>query len=267
MNTSRFIGERSRSYLRARFITIATFAFALAYGGGLWLHLLHEADDAIELDAPPSLIHWLRDSTLMLPLVIASVIIALLLTERILKRSAHKSSRLMSDAITVALIALITSAAIDIASPIHNLMFDATHHVGDEEMPVLAHILFDGTLALIANFFIAAIVMTLMRATPLWRAPRRVVTPKAFMQLNRLMPLAALTVALCLTVTFAPIRNFSFAPTTAQAAALAPTCRAISADVVALDQTIVYNRLGAIDPEGMIFALRQDVVDKTSNKT
>ena len=40
-----------------------------------------------------------------------------------------------------------------------------------------------------------------------------------------------------------------------------PVCsRTIKADVVALDQAIMYNRLGAINPGGMIYALKQDVV-------
>jgi hypothetical protein len=46
-----------------------------------------------------------------------------------------------------------------------------------------------------------------------------------------------------------------------------PTCnRVIKADVVALDQPIVYNRLGAMNPGGMMFALRNDVqpVDPSS---
>ncbi|HEX7958236.1 MAG TPA: hypothetical protein VF508_14915, partial [Pyrinomonadaceae bacterium] len=39
-----------------------------------------------------------------------------------------------------------------------------------------------------------------------------------------------------------------------------PSCnRVITADVVALDQPIVYNRLGAMNPGGMMFALRNDV--------
>lgn len=43
------------------------------------------------------------------------------------------------------------------------------------------------------------------------------------------------------------------------------TCeRTITADVVALDQPYFYNRLGAMNPAGMIFALRQDVADKTT---
>lgn len=36
--------------------------------------------------------------------------------------------------------------------------------------------------------------------------------------------------------------------------------RTICADVVALDQTLVYNRFGSFNPLGMIYALRRDVV-------
>jgi hypothetical protein len=43
--------------------------------------------------------------------------------------------------------------------------------------------------------------------------------------------------------------------------------RTITANVVSLDQIIYYNRLGSRDPWGMIYALRRDVVDKTSGKT
>ena len=46
-----------------------------------------------------------------------------------------------------------------------------------------------------------------------------------------------------------------------------PDCkRTIKADVVALDQPMVYNRLGAMNPGGMMFALRNDVkaIDSTS---
>ena len=41
----------------------------------------------------------------------------------------------------------------------------------------------------------------------------------------------------------------------------APQCeRTITADVVALDQPYFWNRLGAVEPQGMIYALRRDVV-------
>src|SRR5678809_1077730 len=40
-----------------------------------------------------------------------------------------------------------------------------------------------------------------------------------------------------------------------------PICeRTVKANVVALDQVIMYNRLGTVNPGGMIYALKQDVV-------
>ncbi|MBI4286492.1 MAG: copper oxidase [Chloroflexi bacterium] len=40
--------------------------------------------------------------------------------------------------------------------------------------------------------------------------------------------------------------------------------RTIIANVVAIDQPIIYNRLGAVTPGGMIYALRRDIVNKIS---
>src|SRR5215470_3942056 len=49
--------------------------------------------------------------------------------------------------------------------------------------------------------------------------------------------------------------------TYAQTPAPTPVCaRTIKADVVALDQVIMYNRLGTVNPGGMIYALKRDVV-------
>jgi hypothetical protein len=36
--------------------------------------------------------------------------------------------------------------------------------------------------------------------------------------------------------------------------------KCVAADVVALDQVFFWNRLGAVQPQGMIYALRADVV-------
>src|SRR4051812_43999584 len=47
----------------------------------------------------------------------------------------------------------------------------------------------------------------------------------------------------------------------AASGAHAQTCeRTVKADVVALDQALIYNRLGVINPAGMIYALKRDVV-------
>jgi hypothetical protein len=53
----------------------------------------------------------------------------------------------------------------------------------------------------------------------------------------------------------------------AQAPPPAPICeRTVKADVVALDQVIMYNRLGTVNPGGMIYALKQDVVGISSGQ-
>src|SRR5689334_24004827 len=39
--------------------------------------------------------------------------------------------------------------------------------------------------------------------------------------------------------------------------------RTVKADVVAFDQPFFYNRLGAVNPAGMIYALRRDVQPKS----
>src|SRR5687767_3371086 len=45
---------------------------------------------------------------------------------------------------------------------------------------------------------------------------------------------------------------------------ITPTClRIVKADVVAFDQPFFYNRLGAVNPAGMIYALRRDVKPKS----
>src|SRR5688572_1347791 len=56
-------------------------------------------------------------------------------------------------------------------------------------------------------------------------------------------------------------------PEALPAPTVAPVCeRTIKASVVALDQAIIYNRLGTLNPNGMIYALKQDVVATDSLK-
>ena len=55
----------------------------------------------------------------------------------------------------------------------------------------------------------------------------------------------------------------------AMAGAQATCARTLTADVVALDQVFFWNRLGAVQPQGMMFALRRDVIafDGSTNLT
>src|SRR5919201_1201944 len=87
---------------------VAPFAVALAYGGGLWLHVLHQAAGVPELNEPPPIIHWLRDSTLALPLILVAVWAALVLARAYVARYARGASRLLSAAVVAAIVALMT---------------------------------------------------------------------------------------------------------------------------------------------------------------
>jgi hypothetical protein len=106
---------------------VAPLTVALAYGGGLWLHLLHAAAGATELNEPAPVIHWLRDSTLSLPLILVAVWAALLLARAYLARYARGASRLMSAGVVATIVALIASAMVAAATPLHGLLFQAQH--------------------------------------------------------------------------------------------------------------------------------------------
>ncbi len=232
--------------VRLNLFRVVVFAFALAYGGGLWLHLLHQADGAIELNAPPPLVHWLRDSTLMLPLVVVSIILALILVEKILERTArvHESSQPASDALIVAFIALVTSIATGAASPIHNLLFDAQHHLGDEEMPVVFHIFYDGALALIANVLITVTVMALSRVE---LAPIQTVTHHFARRAFSALMLAALMLE---TFPQSALPIASAAP-----GVCATATRTIKYEVAAFQTLIPMNGWGDHIPDGYMYAL------------
>src|SRR5262249_33992863 len=63
------------------------------------------------------------------------------------------------------------------------------------------------------------------------------------------------------TTQIAPDPGTAVAVLPAPAPSPTPACaRTINADVVALDQVIMYNRLGTVNPGGMIYALKKDVV-------
>jgi len=81
-------------------------------------------------------------------------------------------------------------------------------------------------------------------------------------KLSFLFALSSLVLLLMAVSAQAQIQQI--APIDGEALALptpAPVCeRTVKANVVALDQVIMYNRLGTVNPGGMIYALKQDVV-------
>jgi hypothetical protein len=283
------------------------YALTLAYGGGLWLHLLHEWAGAHERIEIPPVLHWLRDSSLALPAVLVAVGLGMLVWRRLSQRLSPGLSRLA----LVVILGLSATLAFTAGVPVHAALFGAEHahhestavasdghsHANEEitaasgPAEILSHALSDGLQALPVNLVIAAFITLLLGKKPLdpgkpkrrflarfidmrrWNAwldqPVVVVQPKSArrrrasrLKWTRRLARSLVSTGTLFAILLGPLQGV--AVVRASPALVAPACRVISADVVALDQTIVYNRLGVIDPEGMIFALRQDVVDKTS---
>jgi hypothetical protein len=156
---------------------LLAFVLLFTYGGGWWLWFLHEVEGATEPGAPPGLLHWLRDSTLALPLVALGVLLGASLARRLLARYGRGSSDLLSGLLVAVVLALYASIVLSVGNPIHGLLFNSTH--GGHDLPLVYHILRDGMLALfgddvLAVTFVAAVLsyrwLTAVRAPRLSRA-------------------------------------------------------------------------------------------------
>ncbi|MBI3977739.1 MAG: multicopper oxidase domain-containing protein [Chloroflexi bacterium] len=246
----------------ARPSALVAFALALAYGGGLWLHVLHETMGATEHGAPLGVIHWLRDSTLMLPLVLAAVCAANLVVQRLLVACGRGVSPVLAGAVHTAAIALLTSAAVAAADPLHAALFEAHHHDA-HDLPLVLHMARDGLLALVGYLAIAGAVAALLGSRaggearePGSTKPRR---PRRRPALSGL--LALLLVSAILIPAGPPPWNGS-APALALGDPGNP-CPAGSPvkqfEVQAIDVDIPLNRFGDHDPKGKMFVLGKNV--------
>src|SRR3954451_24327899 len=136
----------------------AGLTLALAYGGGLWLHLMHEASGAVEPGAPPALIHWLRDSTLLVPFIAIALFGALFLARRLIRPRSSDPVRVTDVAAVVAITAFATSFIEGLLTPLYGIAFGG-HEGHGAELPIVEHMLRDGMSALPANLAVAAAVV------------------------------------------------------------------------------------------------------------
>jgi hypothetical protein len=153
----------------------------LAYGCGFWLWLLHELEGATEPGAPPGLLHWLRDSSLSLPLVALGVFFGSLMAKNLLRKYGREASPLMSAAVVTAVMALYASIALSVGNPIHGTLFDSASgvHGGGHDLPFAVHVVRDGLLALTVDEVLVAVVVgsLLMRRWMQSLQPAAVVQP------------------------------------------------------------------------------------------
>ena len=119
-------------------VSVAAFGVPLAYGVLFWLVLQHHQAGAHEAHELPLVVHWLRDATLALPLILVAVWLGLRLTRRLWPDDASPAAR-------AALVALLGSVALGAGAPAHAWLFGIEE---DGDLPILEHILGDALAAL-----------------------------------------------------------------------------------------------------------------------
>src|SRR5919202_6042478 len=153
----------------ARPSAVLAFTLALAYGGGFWETLLHHVEGGHERNEPGLVLHWLRDSTLALPLVCAAVWIGILLARRLIERHRLEHAPRLAGATLAATVAWVDSTVVGLASPLHNTLFQAGH--SGPEAFYLVHAGRDALLALAVNLPLAALTSAALLKTTPWAAP------------------------------------------------------------------------------------------------
>jgi hypothetical protein len=147
--------------------------FAVTAAATLWLQVLHHAAGAAEEGEPPLLVHWLRDGTLALPLLVGAALSGL-----VLARSLAGGDRgLLARAVAATSVAGLCATTLVGGAPLHGALFEASH---PEELAPLVHATRDALLALAAALPAAAAVE--------WLASRP--TPRGALRLVR-TPVAA----------------------------------------------------------------------------
>ncbi|MDH3301665.1 MAG: Ig-like domain-containing protein [Acidimicrobiia bacterium] len=235
-------------------------ALFVALTVGLVAHVLHVGHHAVAMNG---LFHWLRDALLAVPLALAVVCVV---NRRVRSWTLARGSLAR---VRWALMVGLGYAAVLIPGGLaHALLFPAEHHSGAP----LPHAVSDA-LALLPTSLSAALGFALLFGIP----AERTVPLLSVLRGIRAMSIPARTgqaivartiVAIVASISLIPTPSLAAEPATAapltdHVPTIGEGCnRQIYADVVALDQIIVYNRLGAVNPNGLMYALRRDVVHK-----
>jgi len=239
--------SRSRSRRPEVPLLAAALGVVLAYVGTLWLVALHVAVGAHEQHEAPLVLHWLRDATLAVPLVVAAVVVSTMALTRVFAKrgiaGGATSRRVLAIGAGIA-----ASFALAAGAPIHGELFGA-----HEDMPFLLHVANEFLMALgvcvpVALAAVAAARTLTSVPAGLGRSARRAAVP-----LVAAFGLAAGSLAIPSGVASAATQ-LGDSPCPAGA----PTR---TVDIQAIDVDIPLNKFGDHDPLGRMYVLTNRVAD------
>jgi hypothetical protein len=225
----------------------AALGVMLAYLGTLWLVVLHVAEGAHEQNEPPLVLHWLRDASLAIPLVVSAVVVTTMVLSRMLTKRGIAAGRTSRRVLAVGAGA---SAAFALAAgaPIHGHLFGA-----HEDMPLLVHSGYEFLMALGVCVPVALAAVAAGRAITsvpagLVRSARRVAMPLV----------ASLGLAISSLAIPSGAASAAVLPGASPCPAGVPTR---SIDIRAIDVNIPLNKFGDHDPQGRMYVLNSRISD------
>ena len=255
--TDRLIHALSRQPVTRLVRPFAAFLLSLviAYGGGLWLTAVHHA--GATAGQPGFVTHWLRDATLVLPVVMLAVWVGLLVTRRVLSRSAVEPSVTIGASLLAIVVGGLTAIGTAAFGLLHLVLF-AGEHSGHAASPP-AQLVSGALIAFPANLILAAAVAVVLARRP-WEAPQVQAWRVPGRGATRLALQGGLAVML-----LAPVVLFAQVGTERAIAGSGPGAPCPSSaptklfSVHAINVDIPLNRFGDHDPQGVMYALQSMV--------
>ncbi len=234
---------QSSKNVRSLPAAVIAFSLTIAFGGSLWLNLLLAENNFT----------WLRDASMLLPLISLAVIVALRASRLALDRYGEGASTFLGGATIVSMVGLITSLALGLGCTVLSIWFNQRHLAGSNEFSPLAHLGYVGLLSLLPNIFLAALIYALLRGN-LWteQSVQPMFWPVSPAKFGR--QFTAVSLAIVMIPSMLGLVN----GTSVSAAAVGP-CPASAPlkvfDVSAIDVTMWLNRFGDHDPNAHMYVL------------
>ncbi|MDX6552701.1 MAG: hypothetical protein QOH74_1189, partial [Gaiellales bacterium] len=235
LDGQQYTGHRLRELGATGRVILATgLAGAFAYAGALWLILL-QVIGGTDRSALPLALHWMRDATFALPVVVPAVWLAVCAAAALLRRDADAPVRIERLVVAVSS-AFAGAVALGLATPVRSLVF-----ADSGTQPLAISSFRDGLLALAITLPVGALMA---------RATLPIRTGAQYAALARRGSLVGIALAAAVAVGPAGVSA------QASATGVCPSDASVKTfDIEAIDVDVPLNGFGDHDPNGRMYVL------------